>query len=166
MKKISVMLISLTFSILLGCNNYNPHKDNIVLRYHNWVEVDFKNRTIDIEMIKYKGILTLSDDEEKRVITAFNDNGIGELKGEIFVSDSVVSTPIVDFKFKVYINGKLTSDVSINEEYKKEKVLEEKKDKVVDFRDTVKVILLNNESFKLAIDSLNNYIHINNVFLL
>lgn len=165
MKKINIVFL-LLFTVLLGCNNYNPNTDNIIFRYQIQTVVDFKEKHISIEMINYKGVLKLSKDEEEKIFSSFNKNKIGKLKGEIFVSDSLVLTPIIDSEFKVYKRQDLILNAIINEGYETEQTSNSEKNRVADFRDTVKKVLLKNESFRLALDSLNRHIKQHNLFLL
>ena len=150
--------------LFLSCNNYNYTKDDIIFTYQHHIGVDFKTKTIEVKMIKYNGVLELSKDEENKIYSAFNKSGIGKLKGEIVVSDSLPITPIIYSEFKIYQEGTLKSSLLINEEFQKKQSSVNEQDRIADFRDVVKQILDRNKSFKLAKDSLDRYIEKHNLF--
>lgn len=167
MKKLNFVAIFLApVILLLGCNNYNPKKDNIIFRYQHHIVADFKAKTIEVKMIKYNEVLTLSKEEENEIYSAFNRNRIDQFKGEVIVSDSLPITPIIYSEFKIYHEGTLKSSLLINEDYNEEQNSAEEKDRVADFRDIVKRVLMKNKSFKLAKDSLDRYFEENNMFYL
>lgn len=165
MKKLSFIALFLFSNILfLSCNNYASRKDDIIFTYQHHIVVDFKTKAIEVKMIKYKGVLELYKDEENKIYSAFNKSGISKLKGEVVVSDSLPTTPIIYSEFKIYENGSLKSSLLINEDYQKKQNSAEEQDQIANFKDVVKQVLDKNKSFNLAKDSLERYIKRHNLF--
>lgn len=151
---------------ILSCNNYDRKNDNIIFRPRWWIEIDLKNRSIFVELTKYKGKLALSEKEEKIIIDSFEKNGIGNLKGEYHVANEDVTAPIIDFTFVVFKRDKKILDAAINEEYNTQLNSKSVDDKIASFRDELKLVLRNNRSYKLAEKNLEDYMVKHKIFML
>lgn len=162
-KTIFLLYIACT---ILSCNNYDRENLNIIFRPRWWIEIDLKNRSIFVELTKYSGKLALSEKEERIIIESFEKNGIGSLKGECHVANENVTTPIVDFTFVVFKRDEKILDAAINEEYDTQPNSRSADDKIASFRDDLKSVLKNNQSYKLAEKNLEDYMVKHEVFLL
>lgn len=151
---------------ILSCNHYDRENDNIIFRPRWWMEMDLKNRSISVELTKYKGKLVLSEKEEKIIIDSFEKNEIGSLKGEYHVANEDVIAPIVDFTFVVFKRDKKILDAAINEGYDTQSNSKSIDDKIASFRDDLKSVLRNNPSYKLAEKNLEDYMVKHDVFML
>lgn len=165
-KVIQTIFLLFIVCTILSCNHYNRKNDNIIFRPRWWIEIDLKNRSIFVELTKYRGKLALSEKEEKIIIESFEKNSIGSLKGEYHVSDKNVTAPIVDFTFVVFKRDKKILDVAINEEYDTQPNSKSIEDKIASFRDDLKSVLRNNQSYQLAEKNLKEYIDEHKVLML
>lgn len=151
---------------ILSCNRYDCKNDNIIFRPRWWIEIDLKNRSIFVELTKYRGKLALSEREENTIIDSFERHRIGKLKGEYHVAGDVVISPIIDFTFMVFKSDRKIVDASINEGYRANLNSGTLEDRIARFRDDLKSVLLNNKSYQLAEKNLKEYIDEHKVIML
>jgi len=118
----------------------------MIFAYSPWIIVDFNSKTIDIKAIPYKSSLNLSENERRLITDAFAKNRIGDIKGVMDIADGVKPMPPNDFGIKIIKQGKVLSEITIDDGYNSNVPGEKKR--IALFRDVVRNVLHNNADIK------------------
>lgn len=152
------------FFLLCSCTNnqkYNNKLYDVIFVYNPYININLNSKILKINYgeLQYKDTINFSKEEENAIYDSFERNYINALRGEIsYYNDTIRISPPSVFKFKLFMVGKIVSEITVDYNYENKGYIPSgQKYKVVRFRDDVVKILNNNEDIKKALKIFSDY---------
>jgi len=150
---IRAFMITLLFSSCQSDATYKQSDFNVEIMYNEFIHLDLNAHRVNVALIGYNQQIRISPEEHNAIENAFDNNHIGNLKGEVFMESTTMIFPPNNFQFKVIKNGKIISDITIAKDYSSGIFNGTGKD-VKAFMDAALKILNRNRDFSAIRDSL------------
>jgi len=148
MSKVSLCLVAaLLFATCRQNVKYDQEKYNIQFLYNPWIKLDFNTGIVEVSAAKYWDTIIIDEKDKNVIINSFNENGIGDLQGNIFVDSKEAVMPPNNFQFKVIRDSKALSDITVSNI---DPITDGQNKRILNFKTTVADVLNRNSDFKAA----------------
>lgn len=126
---------------------YDQQHYNIQFLYSPWIKLDFNTGIAEVSATKYRNTISITEKDKKVIEDSFNENEIGNLRGNIFVDCKRAVMPPDNFQFKVVRSGKQLSDITVSNN---DPITDGQNKRILNFKTTVVDVLNRNSDFKAA----------------
>jgi hypothetical protein len=157
MNKIAFCFITiLFFASCRETSKYDRGRYDIQFLYNPWIQIDFNSGIVNVEVAKYRDTMIISEKDKELIIDSFNENGIDDMKGNIFVDSEHAVMPPDNFQFKVIKDKKGQSDIIVSNSDPMNTVDGQNK-RIINFKATVMGVLNRNSDFKAAKEAFSKF---------
>lgn len=167
--KTLILLGLFTVSCSKKTNYYDENTNNIKFVVEEYIKIDLKkeNLSLDYYGLKYKDTIIFTESEKNKIISFFNKYNLNDKNGEFWYKDENSNTASLHDEIIILRNNKIKSRYIINEYHSVDSsYFENEETKIVKYRNLIKSIILNKDSYKRAEDSLRIFIKRKPVWLM
>lgn len=171
MDKIAKMFFLLCL-ITVSCSkkiNYNENINNIKLVIGKKISIDLNNKKIRLEHegLIYEDTIVFTDNEKRQVISLFEKYNLGSKSGIFWCIDENSTTADLHDELLFISNHKVKSNYYLNEFHNvSNSLIENDENKIVKFRNLLKMIIEKKSSYKKANDTLKVFVKRRSVLLM
>ncbi|REG97990.1 hypothetical protein [Flavobacterium aquicola] len=157
----SVLVLSL---FIVSCSkkvHYDENINNVKVVIEKDITIDFKSEKIliDYDGLIYEDTIIFTKNEKNNIIDYYNKFNLNDKCGDFWYFDENSTTASLHDEIIIFENNKIKSRSIINSYYEiKNCFFENQEIKTVKFRNLIKQIIINKNSYKKAEDSLRVFI--------
>ncbi|MBA4277302.1 hypothetical protein [Flavobacterium sp.] len=167
--KALILLGLFTVSCSEKTNYYDKNTNNIKFIIEKRITIDLKNEKLYLNHfgLKYEDTIIFTESEKNNIISFFNTYNLNDKRGEFWYIDENSTSASLHDEIIILRNNKIKLRYIINEYHSVDgSYFENEETKIVKYRNLIKSIILNKDSYKRAEDSLRIFIKRKPVWLM